>query len=349
MKGKNGMKRNGKIEIFRFVFCIIIVLYHINLDIWNGDLLIGEHLSFFIHGRTGVEFFFLLSGFFMAKSLYNRKQPDTSIGVDTVCYVYRKIKAVFFPYMLLSCVTVIYILFTRSDAMEYTVDRLPSLLFLQRTGIADEGFITVGWYISSMLLAIAVIYPFLGKFYDSVSLIAAPVISSLAIGALIHETGHLPQRAFAGFIHLANIRAIAVVLLGVFTFRVSRYLMDQKLSKAKWTALIITENLCWIISFYYMVSVHSEKYEGHITYLMAAAVAICFARELRGNHITEVLGRLSLPIYLSQSIVRKIVNEQFDALNDITRALLIVSGTLFIGLIVDRITMAVKYRKGSSS
>ena len=38
--------RNGKIDFFRFVFCLIIVLFHINLDFWNwGRFYFGERLS----------------------------------------------------------------------------------------------------------------------------------------------------------------------------------------------------------------------------------------------------------------------------------------------------------------
>ncbi len=53
------MKRNGKIELMRFVFCISILLYHINSDLWDGKKLLSDNISFFAHGRTGVEFFFL--------------------------------------------------------------------------------------------------------------------------------------------------------------------------------------------------------------------------------------------------------------------------------------------------
>ena len=344
------MKRNGNIELFRFIFCVAVVLYHINLDIWDGDMGMGKYLSFFIHGRTCVEFFFLLSGFLMAKSIHRNPKPDSlSVGEDTVNYLYKKIKGVWIPYIILSVAMIIYIPFGFKDPVSYLMDRLPSLVFLQRTGIGDEGFITVSWYLSSLFFAIAVIYPFLRKFYDYTSLVAAPVISSLAIGALIHETGHLPQRAFGGVIHLSNIRAVAVVLLGVFTYRVSLYLLEAKLSKGKRITLIITENLCWLVSMYYIISVHSEKHEGHITYLMAAAIAISFARNgdsrIYNNRPVYFLGRISLPVYLSQSLVRTVVKGQLGYLNPWVRAYLILSFTLMLGVVLDRITMIIKTTK----
>ncbi|MBQ4562072.1 MAG: acyltransferase [Clostridia bacterium] len=344
------MKRNGKIEIFRFIFCIIVVLYHINLDMWNGKMSIGNHLSFFSHGRTCVEFFFLLSGFLMAKSIHHKPRPEgLSIGMDTVVYLYKKIRSVWIPYIILSVAMIVYIPFGFDKPIEYAVDRLPSLLFLQRTGIGDEGFISVSWYLSSLFFAIAVVYPFLRKFYDSVSLVAAPLVSSLAIGALIHKFGRLPQRNFGSFMHLSNIRALAVVLLGVFTYRVSVYLSEAKLSKNKWTALIITENLCWIVSLYYIVSLHSQKYEGHITYLMAVAIAISFARKysnkLYDSRFVAYLGRISLPVYLSQSLVRTIVKGQMAHLDPWVKAGLIITLTLVLGIILDIITVSIQKRK----
>lgn len=347
------MKRNGKIELLRFIFCIIVILYHINLDLWNGDMMMGKHLSFFSHGRTCVEFFFLLSGFLMAKSVHSKPKPDSvSVGADTVGYLYTKIKGVWIPYIILSVAMIIYIPFGYTDPAVHMIDRLPSLLFLQRTGIGDEGFISVAWYLSSLFFAIAVIYPFLRKFYDSVSLVAAPLISAIGIGALIHETGHFPQRAFGNFIHLCNIRAIAVVLLGVFVYRVSLYIKEAKLSKGKRIALIITENLCWIISLYYMISTYSQGYEGHVTYLLAAAIAISFAREnnckLYNNRFIAYLGRISLSVYLSQSLVRTVINGQLGHLNDWVKAVLILVFTVFAGVIVDLISVMIKNKKAGA-
>ncbi|MBR6514507.1 MAG: acyltransferase [Clostridia bacterium] len=344
------MKRNGKIEILRFVLCIVVILYHINNDLWNGNMTFNGVISFFDHGRTCVEFFFLLSGFLMAKSAYSKPlAKDMSIGKDTVSFVYKKIQGVWIPYVILSAAMIIYIPFGFKNPLERIISRLPSLLFLQRTGIEDGGFISVSWYLSSLFFAIAVIYPFLRKFYDYISLVAAPLVASIAIGALIHIRGSFPQESYGGFIHLSNIRAIAVVLLGVFAFRVSLYLKEANLSKSKWRLLIITENLCWLISLYYLISVHSNRYEGHITYLMAAAIAISFARDykskLYNSSLAAYLGRISLPIYLAQSIVRTVINQNLDHLNNWVQAALIVAVTIVLGTILDWITTYIKKKK----
>ena len=65
--------KNGKIEFFRFVFSIYVVLFHIEKG-FSGLPKYGKTVdfSFFAHGSISVEFFFLVSGFLMAKSIYKK-------------------------------------------------------------------------------------------------------------------------------------------------------------------------------------------------------------------------------------------------------------------------------------
>ncbi|MBE6573637.1 MAG: acyltransferase [Ruminococcaceae bacterium] len=347
------MKRNGKIEILRFFFCISVIFYHVGKDIWKGEMVFADHFTLFGRGRTAVEFFFLLTGFLMAKKAYSvHKTRTASVGVETVNFLSRKIKSVIAPYITISLVTIIYALFVTEDFVTYVIERAPSLLFLQRTGIADEAFITVGWYLGSMFFAIAVIYPFLIKAYDNVSLIAAPVISSMLIGYFIHENQRMPQSKFGLYIHESNLRAIAVILLGVFAFRVCMYLKDMKLSKPKRALLAAVENICWIISIHYVVSNTETVYEGHITYVMAIALTISFSRDmsckLYNSSVVTYLGRISLPIYLSQTLPRMVVYFHFSNATDWIKVVIVISGSIFLGVLYDVCERAYKNFKSKA-
>lgn len=69
-------KKNGKIEFYRFIFCIAILLFHMQKYLLGeASLTNGIHFALFPHGAMGVEFFFLLSGFLMAKSVYKSIPP----------------------------------------------------------------------------------------------------------------------------------------------------------------------------------------------------------------------------------------------------------------------------------
>ena len=62
-------KRNGKIELMRFVFAIVIACFHLNMGIFSS-------------GMLAVEFFFIVTGYLLAKSLskYNHAKSDNGGG-----------------------------------------------------------------------------------------------------------------------------------------------------------------------------------------------------------------------------------------------------------------------------
>lgn len=52
-------RRNGEIDILRAVFAIIILIYHYH-EIYQRSA------NYFTRGYLGVEFFFLVSGYYLA-------------------------------------------------------------------------------------------------------------------------------------------------------------------------------------------------------------------------------------------------------------------------------------------
>ena len=51
-------KRNGKIDLLRFLFAVIVLIYH-------SRYVVGDEKSLFLGGSFAVEFFFLVSGYLM--------------------------------------------------------------------------------------------------------------------------------------------------------------------------------------------------------------------------------------------------------------------------------------------
>lgn len=84
--------RNGGIELLRFIFCMGIVLLHGGFGCGSAYL--------------GVEFFFLISGAFMARSLSGSQAAAQGESPSVTCrasigYLLKRVGAVF-PYFLLS-------------------------------------------------------------------------------------------------------------------------------------------------------------------------------------------------------------------------------------------------------
>ena len=93
------MKRNGKIELLRFIFCMGVLFFHIDKYLLNAPVYnLGPiRLSFFHHGAMGVEFFFLVSGFFMARSVYRQLSAgsidlaDKAIAKNSLMFMKKKV------------------------------------------------------------------------------------------------------------------------------------------------------------------------------------------------------------------------------------------------------------------
>lgn len=313
------MSRNGKIEILRFIFCMFVFLYHIGNDLAVRASSLPEGITFFGHGRSGVEFFLLLSGFFCAASVYRTKNAVESIGASAYSFIKKKILKLF-PVHIICCLLTIVLMFVYKaedfSARETLRDILPSLFFMQRTGVGGRDLISVEWYICSMLLALAVIYPMLKKNFDLTACLIAPVLSSLTIGYLLKTYNSMPKtNLFEKYTYVCNIRAFAVVLLGVFCFAVSLKIRDLHKSVFTKIILLVVENACWLWALYFIISDYKGIYEGHFIYITALAITLCMSRDFKTklyqNKIAMCLGRISLPIYLCQNIIRTIVKYEF--------------------------------------
>ena len=102
-------QKNGSVELLRFLFTSIIIFFHINLDLWDQKKIIAVirdiPVTFFNHGNIGVEFFFLVTGWLMAKSIYSRYIQTkttsytggtvTGLFTETINFVTHKARAIF--------------------------------------------------------------------------------------------------------------------------------------------------------------------------------------------------------------------------------------------------------------
>lgn len=88
-------QKNGGIELLRFLFCLIVLLFHEQKYLLGeASLKHGVRLAFFPHGSIGVEFFFVLSGALMASSI-SRKQADTPTPQEYLGFLSRKYRSIF--------------------------------------------------------------------------------------------------------------------------------------------------------------------------------------------------------------------------------------------------------------
>ena len=151
-------KRVGEMEFLRFVFSVIIVLHH-------SRNFMGNETSLFLNGAFAVEFFFILSGFLMMKSVSRMNTQPDNLGVETAQFVKKKYLSLC-PDMILSWVIGAVATALISQEALHTVGKILregiwELGLLTMTGIRMTTVNDAVWYLSSMLLCMAVLYPIL--------------------------------------------------------------------------------------------------------------------------------------------------------------------------------------------
>ncbi|WP_296012429.1 hypothetical protein [uncultured Treponema sp.] len=62
------MKKNYIVEFLRFFFAVFIILYHYYSYVLKGSV----SPKLFMHAYVGDEFFFMISGFFLANSIIKK-------------------------------------------------------------------------------------------------------------------------------------------------------------------------------------------------------------------------------------------------------------------------------------
>ncbi len=342
------VKRNGKIELMRFIMCIIVVIYHSELSI-NGDFLprFFNVITLSKHGCIGVEFFFVLSGFFMAKAAEKDYLAKQHGGVnDTVNFFFKRYAAVI-PFQIISFFIIYFINviiykpgFTES--MKNLYESLPDLFLFCMIGVPYEDYNGVAWYLSAMLIGFMIIYPWLRYNYYKFSRYFAPVISFLLLVFLFFSSEPIRLSGvykMYGFIRVANIRACAELLLGVVSFELSKKLGKLRLSESMRKVLFAVEIILILSLIIYVFSPLSEAWQFLFLFVCAAFITLALSGATYGNEKFDkrwiyYLGKLSLPVYLIQYAFRDIA---MYYLNDIPfglYTLLIVLAAVLLGAIL---------------
>lgn len=324
-------KRNGEIELLRFLFSVIIVLFHCNKDIF--DCISPENYSYALapRGYIGVEFFFMLSGYFMAAGIAKNKSA-APVGTDTVRFVWKKYLSIF-PFHIIAFVSLFAVhSFINSD---FTVEKLlsviPGALLITRSGIRFFDINGVEWYLSAMLLVMAAIYPVAKKHFDVYSKAIAPLSAILIYGWLIHDFETLSGTTIWTTIgYRCMWRAAAGLNTGMFMYCCVQALAKQEWTERDYILARIARIIIWIAVVVYTMCLNPKKYEIYavIVIFIALTLTFCFPyseKNWTNSKTVILLGKISLPIYLNQNLAILIGKEYFSELSDVYLVLTILA------------------------
>ncbi|MGN0483106.1 MAG: hypothetical protein ACI4HI_06110 [Lachnospiraceae bacterium] len=307
------MRKNGKIECFRFIYCITIILFHCQKQFLQIDRS-TMHFAFFPRGYMGVEFFYLVTGFLMAKTIHKSLQNtevQADIGEETFHFMVRKIKAIL-PYHLIAfgCLFVANIFLNHWSLkliIKNFMNYFPNLLLIQKLGYGVANLNHVEWYISCMIFACMILYPICRKYYSMFVRVIAPVGGLMILGYFSHEFGTFAAGAgrWTGVCCAYLLRAMAEIALGAAAYEFALYLSKQNLTRRQRAGLTGLEVVCYILPLLFCISTVRACYEIIFFLAMWVSIATSFSGQTYGNEFFNnkffyFLGSSSLILYLNQ-------------------------------------------------
>ncbi len=332
LKSTNPTTRNCEIDLFKFIFSIIIVLYHARLF---GDSDIGEIVAF-EKGALAVEFFFLISGFYFIPGINNfvkrnnLQNNNVSVFTEGTRYVFSRIK----PFITIAIISLSFSLvsYTYTYIMDNIVFNIPvyllhlsrcvwTILFLD-AGVPIQADINrATWYLSAMFIVMLALYPLARKKRNFFVKYFAPLTIIFVLGVMV-EKGRLTYTHTINELHITGglSRAIVGILLGCIIYEISQALL--KIDFSFWAKLFFTVVayvgifFCLIIMHYNTKTMLPQSYDPLVDFSVIpifAIVVLIFASDLSlikyilPKKICSFLGSFSTVLYLMHLPCRGII------------------------------------------
>ena len=296
--------RNGKIELLRFIFCIYIACFHLKCSLGNST-------KIFSNGFLGVEFFFIVSGYLLAKSLSKFDNvPKGEIIRTSVSFVWKKYASFVYYYIVVIIITSIawiqYFQLTLEQWIRKIFGALPTFLLLQMFGFDTAEWYGPTWYLSAMMIVIFILTPILIRYSKIYSLYISPVLSLLLLGLIYHQCGTFDlSNRWRDNINYGLIRAFAEISLGCTCYYIVKSGILKRVNKYLLSAVALS---MYLISFVCMTGSYGKAVQASVIILLTIATVITFYNRdtftFLNNKFIYFLGKLSLTVFLSHSICR---------------------------------------------
>lgn len=289
-------EKNSLIELCRFLFAIWVLYYHSYVPFKN------EHWS---NGYLAVEFFFVLSGFYLISSIDKYASMPTRQGLSK--FLVHRFSAISVPF-LINEVFVVY----------YDLCSKPSYNFL-------FGYL---WYIRDLFIAMTVIF-LLRRFIkrEKVFYIVLSILSLTSLFAFMR----LPVVAWPG----GPFRSVASIPIGMIAALIPKIAIKKDGKKNSILPAILVAAGLLVSAISCLLIAYSDEKSLFIKYLLVLIVypaMIYFASCIRfNNSFLNWLGSLSFPIYAFQCPIR--VLEHYGVNDRMTLFIILISIVLCYSVI----------------
>lgn len=357
MAEKTKSRRNGRIEILRFVFAFIVLLHH-------SRYLLGDDNCYFLGGSLGVEFFFIVSGYLMMNTVdrivssknYNTIPVDKNLANEIASFIKKKVQAILPQFPIAWFIGLLFVIIlnhmTIVDAFEEFKQDFWELSLLKMTGIYYGGLDGVMWYISSMLICMTILYPLLRRFPHMMRKIWCPFLALMFLGMMCILDGHPrnPTKVYS-IIYKGNIRAFAEICIGIWSYDIVRKIKSVNWSKLAGFIFEILQLAGYGMAIIYMYSDKPGKDDYFFLMVLSISIILSFAQvgilsDAFNNRFSMILGRFSAAMYFSHLYYAQNLNLILeDSLSKQEKTLIYIACSFVTALVVE--ALAFLYKKVS--
>lgn len=301
-------RRNTLLELWRFFFCMAVLAFHFFSKI-ESELFHGGYL--------GVEFFFIVSGYFIGDYYcrYQEGKPVIERLITPVLYMRSRLKRLY-PFYFLALV---FMLFVRIITKEYHVSDIFRIIkncyaeffLLQWTPLGNEVLISAGWFVPAVFfggLLFVVILAITGK---AGGYVIAPLISFFIYRYYFNLIGKIDVI----YAYHSVLRGIAGIAFGVFIYFICGHLrlLIEKLPKSRIVSnlLCILASLLFLGIFIYTNYGRRSKWDFLVIALYGTGLLLLMSGSLelpeKLDRIFLFLGKLTYPVYVFQMPVIELI------------------------------------------
>ena len=261
-------KRNGLLELYRIILCFWVMQHHDFFFLLNTS-------SKFSVAQLSVDFFFVISGFFLIRSM--RRKQDGQVLKNTWRVMFEKLKPLLFTMLFITAFNLIcMVLFIRENAFE--------VLFQ---------IFRYWWYVLYLVIAVGIFY-LLYRLVKKEKLFAIVVAVITVLMGIFHYA--LDQKGFFIYEFTFVARTFGCMGLGILL----SYIPNWKTKK-------FNINIIFVIILIPILLYMAYAKKSYLTCLVMLGLfcaLVHFTSNIQvGGKVFDIIGELSTRMYLYMSFV----------------------------------------------
>jgi peptidoglycan/LPS O-acetylase OafA/YrhL len=261
-------KRNGLFEVYRFILCFLPLYYH-NFFFWE------RNYEIFGIPELAVDFFFMMSGFFLMNSMKKLKEEKIIVGIGKI--MFGRVKPMMFTLCFISAFNFLcVILFIRENYLDTLFD-----LF------------KYWWFVLYLSIAIGVLYFVYRILRKEKIFITFLVILALGMACLHYAV--VVQGLFISELVFFT-RAFGCLSAGILVSYIPKIKKWKLLPSILAIALLIP-------SLFYLAYAIKTFFVGLAMIFMFGALMYFSSHISLGGKVFDLIGQLSVRVYLYMAFI----------------------------------------------